>query len=115
MTMEFDRLTVVLLTTRAGSAERSEDEDQAIQDAHMAHLADLHEHGHLLAAGPLSDGYYRGMLLFAATVDESEAMMMVDPATQAGWFDVTGIPWTVPGGAMHFTAANFPRSMTEID
>jgi hypothetical protein len=39
--------------------------------------------------------------------------MRADPAVEAGWYDVTVIPWMVPGGAMHFTSTTFPRSMAE--
>jgi hypothetical protein len=41
-------------------------------------------------------------------------MMTVDPAVVAGWFDVTVIPWMVPGGALHFAPTLFPRSMAEL-
>ena len=47
--MRFDEFTVSLLVT--GSTPNTD----ALQDAHLAHLAALHESGSLLAAGPLSD------------------------------------------------------------
>ena len=103
--MDFDRLSVCFLTTRTDSPDRSASETDAIQDAHMAHLADLHEDGHLLAAGPV----------FRAGVEESEQMMLADPAVRAGWFDVKVVSWMVPGGALHFASTTFPRSMAEID
>ena len=53
MSMEFDRYTVSMLMLRADAPAFSEQEEAALQDAHMAHLADLHEAGHLLAAGPV--------------------------------------------------------------
>jgi uncharacterized protein YciI len=59
--MEFDRFSVGFLPTRNGAPERGEVGDDTIQDAHMSHLAALREMGHLLGAGPLSDGHYRGM------------------------------------------------------
>ncbi len=110
--MEFDRFSVGILTTKSGSPGRGDDD--AVQDAHMAHLADLHEQGVLVAAGPLSDPHYRGMLLFKADVQAAAQMMTVDPAVVAGWFDVTVIPWMVPGGALHFAPTLFPRSMAEL-
>jgi uncharacterized protein YciI len=115
LTIEFEQLSVVLLTTSKGVPERDQREDDAIQDAHMAHLADLHEEGHLVAAGPLSHGHYRGMLLLRTDGPTSEQLMLADPAVRAGWFDVTVIPWMVPGGAMQFASTAFPRSMAEID
>ena len=111
--VEFDQFSVGVLTTKAGVPDRSDAEDDALQDAHMSHLADLHDAGLLLAAGPLSDGRYRGMVLFTTDVDTATTLMMADPAVQAGWFDLTVIPWMVPGGAMHFTSTTFPRSMAE--
>ena len=53
--MDFDRYTVVLLVTPADPPQLSEDEADRLQDAHLSHLADLHDRGVLLAAGPLGD------------------------------------------------------------
>jgi uncharacterized protein YciI len=112
--MEFDRFCVGFLTTKPGVPKRSDADDEAIQDAHMAHLADLHEEGRLLAAGPLSNGHYRGLLLFDTDVGTAERIMSTDPAVVAGWFEVTVIPWMVPAGALLFEATQFPRSMAEV-
>jgi uncharacterized protein len=51
--MEFDRFTVALLIRRDDAPELDQDAENALQDAHVAHLADLHRAGYLLAAGPL--------------------------------------------------------------
>ena len=112
--MDFDQLSVGFLTTKAGTPERSEAENDVIQDAHMSHLAQLHEAGHLVAAGPLRNEQYRGLLLFKTDVATAEALMLKDPAVQADWFDVTVVPWMVPSGALHFTSTTFPRSMAEL-
>ena len=53
--MEFDHLTVALLVLGPDAPKLDEEAAAALQDAHMSHLADLHDAGHLLAAGPLSD------------------------------------------------------------
>jgi uncharacterized protein len=45
--MQFDRFTVALLLLRPDGPELDEDAASALQDAHLAHLADLHEAGHL--------------------------------------------------------------------
>jgi uncharacterized protein len=47
--MEFDEFTIALLVS--GPTPNSD----ALQDAHLAHLASLHDAGSLLAAGPLRD------------------------------------------------------------
>jgi len=51
--VEFDRYTVTLLILRPDAPQLAEAAADALQDAHMAHLSDLHDAGDLLAAGPL--------------------------------------------------------------
>jgi uncharacterized protein YciI len=111
--MEFDHLTVALLVLRPDAPELDEEASAALQDAHMAHLADLHEAGHLLAAGPLSDEKFRGLSLLRVDVEQARALKESDPAVQAGRFSVKVIPWMVPAGAMSFTSTRFPRSIAE--
>jgi uncharacterized protein YciI len=113
--MEFDQLGVALLTTRDGSRERPDPEEDAVQDAHMAHLADLHDAGQLLAAGPLMNEHFRGLLLFTVDAQSVTDLMLADPALRAGRFDLTVIPWMVPTGALRFFSTRFPRSMAEIN
>jgi len=67
-----------------------------------------------VAAGPLSDDRYRGMLLLRTDKAASEQMLRADPAVRAGWFDVTVIPWMVPDGALQFASTTFPRSMADV-
>ena len=49
--MEFDEFTVVLLRLRPDAPQLDDEAATALQDAHLSHLAKLHEQGHLLAAG----------------------------------------------------------------
>ena len=51
MSVQLDRFTIALLVHRPDAPVLDDDEAARLQDAHMAHLADLHEAGHLLAAG----------------------------------------------------------------
>lgn len=44
--MEFDRFTVVFLTLRPDAPVLDDEASAALQDAHLAHLADLHDAGH---------------------------------------------------------------------
>ena len=113
--MDFDQLSLGLLTTKSGTPQRSQAENHAIQDAHMSHLADLHDAGFLVAAGPLANEHFRGMLLFKTDVEHAKALMQADPAVLADWFDVTVIAWMIPGGAMYFTPTTFPRSMEDTN
>jgi uncharacterized protein YciI len=114
--MDFDRMTVALLVLRDDAPELTPQEENALQDAHMAHLADLHEAGHLVAAGPLLDpsSPFRGLSILSVGVADAKALKEQDPAVQAGKFRVIALPWMVPSGAISFSPTNFPRSMAEV-
>jgi uncharacterized protein len=111
--VEFDRYTVVLLVLRPDAPAFDDDAAAALQDAHLAHLAALHDAGHLLAAGPLGDERFRGLCILNVDPDRARELYEQDPAVRAGRFSVTVIPWSLPAGAMHFTPARFPRSTAE--
>ena len=76
-------------------------------------MADLHEAGHLVAAGPLSDEKFRGLSILRVDVEQARALKESDPAVQAGRFSVHVMPWMVPAGAMSFTPTRFPRSIAD--
>jgi uncharacterized protein YciI len=111
--VEFDHLTVSLLVLRPDAPQLGAEEAAALQDAHLSHLADLHESGHLVAAGPLSDKTFRGLSILRADVEEARRLKESDPAVRAGRFSVRVMPWTVPAGAMSFAPTQFPRSVAE--
>jgi uncharacterized protein len=111
--VEFDRLTIVLLLLRPDAPEMDEEASAALQDAHMAHLADLHEAGHLVAAGPLDDAGYRGLSIFNVDPEEARELSERDPAVRAGRLAVKVMPWMLPAGAVTFSPARFPRSIAE--
>jgi uncharacterized protein len=113
--VECDRFSLVLLVKADNVGAQSDGAVDEIQDAHMSHLADLHDSGYLLAAGPLGDDHYRGAVLLRADPGTAREMMRNDPAVQAGRFDLLVLPWMVPGGAMHFSPTHFPRSVAEVD
>lgn len=116
--MDFDRFTIVLLVTPAHPPQLSEDEADRLQDAHLSHLADLHDRGVLLAAGPLFDPtpgrHYRGLSILRCEPDEALRLKGEDPAVRAGVFDLVALPWMLPAGAVHFTPATFPRSSADV-
>ena len=112
--MEFDGFTIALLILRPDAPKLDEGAAAALQDAHMAHLADLHEAGHLLAAGPLSDEKFRGLSILNVEPEQALDLKERDPAVQAGRFSVKVIPWMVPGGAISFARTRFPRSVAEV-
>jgi uncharacterized protein YciI len=115
--MDFDRLTVALLVLRDDAPVLDDEAEAALQDAHMAHLAQLHADGHLVAAGPLLGGPHeplRGLSLLRVDPERARELKEADPAVRAGRYRVTIMPWMVPAGAMSFAPARFPRSMAEV-
>lgn len=111
--MDFDHYTAVLLVLREDAPVMSDADADALQDAHMAHLADLHDAGHLLAAGPVQHPTYRGLSVFDVPAEDAVRLLRDDPAVRAGRLEVVVLPWMVPGGAVSFPPAPFPRSMAE--
>jgi uncharacterized protein YciI len=115
--MNFDQFSVALLILRSDAPELGDAEAAALQDAHLDHLARLHEAGSLLAAGPLAggdDNAFRGLCLLKVPVEEARTLAEADPAVVAGRFSVTVLPWMIPAGAMHFQPARFPHSAAEV-
>ncbi len=98
--MDFDRYTVVLLVTPDEPPQLSEEEADRLQDAHLTHLADLHDRGVLLAAGPLGDPsgrrHYRGLSILRCEPDEALRLKGEDPAVRAGVFELVAMPWMLP-------------------
>jgi len=113
-TLELDRFTIALMILRSDAPELDDDAAGALQNAHMAHLADLHEAGHLLAAGPLDDEEFRGLSILNVEPQRALELKEQDPAVRLGRFSVKVIPWMVPSGAMSFSPIRFPRSTAEV-
>jgi len=113
--LEFDHYSIALLILRPDAPELDDEAAAALQDAHMAHLADLHEAGHLLAAGPLSDEKFRGLTILNVEPEQARELKEQDPAVQIGRFSVKVMPWMVPAGAMTFSRTRFPRSVAEAN
>ncbi len=113
--MQFDRFSVTLLIQRPDAPQLDEKAAAALQDAHMAYLADLHEAGYLLAAGPLLDNEFRGLSILNVDPERARELKEQDPAVRAGRFSVKVISWMVPSGAIGFSRTRFPRSMAEAE
>lgn len=111
--MEFDQFTVVLLVLRPDAPDLDEAAAAALQDAHLAYLAELHEAGHLMAAGPLSDDGFRGLSILNVGPEEARRLKERDPAVRAGRFELKVMSWMVPGGAVSFSPTRFPHSIAE--
>ena len=87
--MDFDRYTIVLLVTPENPPVLSEEEADRLQNAHLSHLADLHESGVLLAAGPVGDPSgrrrYRGLSIMRCEPDEALRLKGAEILRARGW------------------------------
>jgi uncharacterized protein YciI len=114
--MEFDRYTIALLLSGPDAPELDEAADAALQDAHMAYLADLQASGELLAAGPVpgpADRELRGVSILNVDPERARVIKEGDPAVRAGKFRVATFPWIMPAGLISFSPRPLPRSMAE--
>src|SRR5260370_40345947 len=113
MGVQLDRFTVALLILRPDAPKLDEEAAARLQDAHMDHLADLHEAGYLLAAGPLIDEKFRGLSILNAEPERARALKEQAPAVIPGRFSGKVIPWLVPRGAMSLYLAHYPRYVSQ--
>jgi uncharacterized protein len=113
--MDFDRFTITLLVRRADAPELTPEQQKTLQNAHMAHIAALHEAGQVLVAGPLldPDSELRGLSILNVGVEEALRLANSDPAVQAGVYTIVALPWMAPAGTMSFAPARFPRTSAE--
>jgi uncharacterized protein len=112
--VRFDLFTIALLTLRDDAPQLDEEEATALQEAHMAYNADLHDAGHLLAAGPLPDERYRGLGIWNVDPERVHVLREQDPAVRAGRLSASALRWMVPGGTIGFSPTRLPRSMAEV-
>jgi uncharacterized protein YciI len=113
--LEFDHYTIALLILNPDAPQLDDEAAGALQDAHLAHLADLHEAGHLLAAGPLGDEKLRGLSILNVDPERARELKEQDPAVQIGRFSVKVMPWMLPAGAITFSPTRFPRSVADTE
>lgn len=114
--MDFDVFTIALLVSSETPPALLSAEEDLLQDAHMAHLAELHGSGHLLAAGPVlgtPNRRLRGLSVLRGGVDESRGLVDRDPGVRAGVWHHELHSWMVPRGVVAFTPGRLPRSMAE--
>jgi uncharacterized protein YciI len=115
--MQFDNYTVVLLNRPENAPTFDKARENEIQDAHLHHLATMHESGELVAAGPFrvgDDEIHRGLCIFRCGVDETTALCAQDPAVIAGRLEAKILPWTLPSGAISFASTRFPHSIADV-
>lgn len=113
LVMEFDEFSLALLVLRPDAPDLSEEDADELQDAHMSYLSELQDAGHLLAAGPLLDDHFRGLVILGVSTQVAQHLLAQDPAVKAGRFEVVAMPWLVPGEVMKFGPGRLPRSSSE--
>src|SRR5918994_3627619 len=114
--MKFDQHTLVLLVRRPDAPELSEQEAEALQDAHLAFRADLRDQGYLVAGGPLrdqDDERLRGVSVMSVDPATARELCSADPAVRARRLAVQVMTWMVPAGNIRFEDVPAPRSLAE--
>jgi uncharacterized protein YciI len=114
--MRFDRYTVTLLTLRPDAPVMTAAEAAALQDAHLAHGADLQDRGLVLARGPFTDQddeSLRGFSIWSVDQETARAHAQADPAVLAGRLASQVMTWMMPAGNLHFETVRVPRSIAE--
>jgi uncharacterized protein len=112
--VRFDLFTIALLTLRDDAPQLDEAAAAALQDAHMASNADMHEAGLLLAAGPLRDARLRGLGIWDAEPERVLQVREQDPAVRVGRLSSEVLRWMAPGGTVAFSRTRLPRSVAEV-
>ena len=89
------RTYVMVFLYRGPTTFESEEENAAMQRAHLANNARLHEAGKLILAGPFrSKTDLRGIFLFdSESVEEVAGWCHEDPGIRSGWLRVEIHPW----------------------
>ena len=86
---------VMAFLKRGPNRDRSKEESDKLQRAHMDNIGRLAEEGKLVLAGPfMSEGDLRGIYIFdVKTEEEAKALVDTDPAIKAGSLVMELIPW----------------------
>ncbi len=106
--MEFTSYSFV--TLKKGPSWSSEDtpENNAMQEAHLAHLRAMADAGHMLVAGPFSDqpdDTIRGICIYRVPLEEARAYANADPRVKDGHLVVEVMTWWTQKGAVAFPLA----------
>jgi hypothetical protein len=116
--MKFDQHTLVLLVRPPDAPSLTDEEADALQDAHMAFRASLRDQGYLIGGGPLldqDDERLRGISIMSVDPATARSLCNDDPAVRAGRLAVQVMTWMVPAGNIHFENVAAPRSRAEAE
>jgi uncharacterized protein YciI len=108
-----DAYTVVFLRRPPNAPQLSEQQQDELQERHLAFLARMREEGHALITGPLTgqpDQSLRGIAVYRTAVEETRHMAEQDPSVEAGWLALDVFTWLMPAG----TLGHDPASRIEI-
>lgn len=113
--MEFDTFVMARLLTGPTPPDLSDEQKAELQDAHLAHIADMWASGKLIAAGPASgtDGL-RGVSVFVCSVDEARELSESDPAVLNGTYVLDYTTWHTPHAMIVQGDGIPPRSAAEV-
>lgn len=103
--MEFDTYALVLLRWPSDAPVMFDDELDALQERHLAHLDAMKAQGDLLVAGPFSDQpdeAWRGMCLYGTSLERARELAERDPSVVAGRLTVDVFTWRTQKGAVSF-------------
>lgn len=89
---------VLAYLKRGPNRDRSAEEAQELQRAHLDNITRMPEAGQLVIAGPfMDDGDIRGIYIFdVRSVEEAQKLTETDPAIQAGSLEMELHPWYGP-------------------
>jgi hypothetical protein len=111
--VRLESYTAVLLLLREDAPAMDEAARSALQDAHLARNAEMHDAGHMLAAGPTHDERLRGLSIWRPEPERVGPLCAVDPSVRAGRLAPVVASWSVASGTISFAASRFPRSTAE--
>jgi len=107
--VELKQYTFVLLRRPPDAPDYPEERLNEIQEQHLANLAELHERGVLLLAGPFGDQpdeSLRGLCVMTTGVSETRELMANDPAVKAGRLVPEVMSWWTAPGSLPASASS---------
>ena len=107
---------VMALLKKGPNRDRSEEDAQRLQRAHMDNIGRLAEEGKLILAGPfLKEGDLRGIYIFdVKTEEEAKKLTETDPAIKEGSLVMELIPWYGSAALMEVNEIHKIMAKTEI-
>lgn len=107
---------VLAFLKRGPNRDRTKEESNKLQRAHLDNITRLAEAGKLVLAGPfLNDGDMRGIYVFnVETVEEARVLTQTDPAIKAGSLVMELLPWYGSAALMEVNELHKVMAKTQI-